>query len=566
MRNTRRSFVLLSLTLVFAFGCLAQSPQAPQPQPTPKDTSASVSGRVTIAGKPAPGITITGSTTASFIDTRTVAKATTDEEGNYRLVGLSAGSFKIGPTSKALAVSPDAKTKQLAQQVNVAEGESITKVDFALVRGGVITGRITDAEGNPVISERVNVTTQGTSEESQRMGFAEGPRNLTDDRGIYRVYGLSPGNYQVSVGKAAGAGGLAVMGMGGSRYLRTFYPGVQDEAKATIVEVAEGAEITNIDITPGKPASGFSVSGRVVDADSGQPIVSVFIVYAPMKDAELEAGKMSFTGSQSGANGNFRLEGVKPGRYAAYTMATGQENVSYSDPVPFEVLEGDVTGIEIKVHRGATINGVAVIENNFDPSVSATLQGVVLYSYVMSKGTAAPSYSSGKINPDGSFQFKGLAPGKAKIGMQGFPTPPKGLTLVRTEVEGVDQPDGFEVAVGAELKGVRVVFAYGTGVVRGEIRIEGGTLPPGTNLQLNLRSPVGDNRHFNRYLQIDSRSHFVAEDLPAGSYELFLRASGKDEKAPPLFEPIIRPVTVANGSAVQATLVVNLAAPKAGVN
>jgi hypothetical protein len=352
----------------------------------------------------------------------------------------------------------------------------------------------------------------------------------------------------------------------GTQYLKTFYPGVQDEAKATIVEVAEGAEITNIDITPGKPASGFSVSGRVVDADSGQPIVSVFIVYAPLKDAELDATKINFTGSQSSANGNFRLEGVKPGRYAAYTMATGQENATYSDPVPFEVFEGDVTGIEIKVNRGATINGVAVIENNFDPAVSAMLQRVVLYTYVTSKGTAAPSYSSGKVNPDGSFQFKGLAPGKATIGLQGFPTPPKGLTLVRTEVEGVAQPDGFEVAVGAELKGVRVVFAYGTGVVRGEVRIEGGTLPPGINLQLNLRSPVGDNRRFNRYVQIDSRSHFVAEDLPAGSYELFLRASGKDEKAPALFEPVIRPVTVANGSAVQATLVVNLAGPKAGVN
>lgn len=562
MKNTRRGLALLSMTFILSVGCLAQTPQ---PQPPAKDPSASVSGRVTIGGKAAAGITITASMSTSFFDTRTVAKATTDEEGNYRLAGLPAGSFKIVPTAKALAVGPDAKTKQLGQQVNVAEGESITKVDFALVRGGVVTGRITDAEGNPVIGERVSVVTKDAGEESRQMAYMEGPRNKTDDRGIYRVYGLSPGNYKVSVGQPGGGGG-SVMGMGGSQYLKTFYPGVQDEAKATIVEVNEASEITNIDITPGKPASGFSVSGRVVDADSGQPIASAYIAYSPVKDAELEMAGMNFTGSQTDANGKFRLESVKPGRYAAYTMAAGQENSTYSDPVAFEMSEGDVSGLEIKVHRGATINGVAVIENNFDPAVAAILKSAAIYAFVTQKGLSAPSYGSGKINPDGSFQFTGLAPGKAKIGLMGFPTTPKGLTLIRTEVEGVDQPEGIEVAAGAQIKGVRLVFAYGTGVVRGQVKIEGGALPEGTNLQLSLRSPAGDSRRFNDVLEIDSRGHFVAEDLPAGTYELFLRAATKDEKAASLFEPVIRTITVANGSEVQATLVVNLAAKKAGGN
>ncbi len=566
MRIARRSLAVLSLTFILSVSCLAQ---APQPQPPAKDPSASVSGRVTIGGKAAAGITITASSSTSFFDTRTVAKATTDEEGNYRLARLPAGSFQIVPIAKALAVGPDAKTKQLGQSVNVAEGESVTKVDFALVRGGVVTGRITDPEGNPVIGERVSVVAKDAPDEGRGNPFMEGPRNKTDDRGIYRIYGLSPGNYKVSVGQAAGGGGVSVMGMGGSQYLKTFYPGVQDESKTTLVEVNEGAEIPNIDITPGKPASGFSVSGRVVDADSGQPIPNVYIAYSPVKDAELQMGGMNFTGSQTDATGKFRLESVKPGRYAAFTMAAGaQENSTYSDPVQFEMSEGDVSGIEIKVHRGATINGVAVIENNFDPAVSAILKAVVLYAFVAVKGVSAPSYASGKINPDGTFQFTGLAPGKAKIGVQGFPVPPKGLTLVRTEVEGMDQPDGIELAAGAQIKGVRLVFAYGTGVVRGEVRIEGGTLPEGTHLTLVLRSPASDNRRFNRNVQIDSRSHFVAENVPAGTYELFLQAvpAVVTKETPPLFEPVIRTITVANGSEVQATLVVNLAAKKAGEN
>jgi len=559
MKYVPRRLALLVLIFSFSAVTFAQAPQ-----PTPKD--ASVTGRVTIGGKPAAGITITATTTTSFIDTRTAARTTTDEEGNYRLSGLSAGKFRIAPVAKSLAVGPDAKTRQVGQSVNVAAGESIAKVDFALVRGGVITGRITDAEGNPLIGERVSVVRKNATEEAAPMNFMNGPRNKTDDRGIYRVYGLSPGSYQVSVGQAAGSPGVSVMGQGSSQYVKTFYPGVQDETKATLLEVNEGSETSNIDITPSKPASGFAVSGRVVDADSGQPVPSVYIAYSPVKDGDLQMAGMNFSGSQTDANGKFRMENVKPGRYAAYTMAAGQESSSYSEPAAFEMSDGDVSGLEIKVRRGATINGVAVIENNFDPGVNEILKSVVLFAYVSPKGVSAPSYATGKINPDGSFQFAGLAPGKARISVQGFPTPPKGLTLVRTELDGLDQPEGIEVAGGAQIKGVRVVFAYGTGIVRGEIRLEGGTLPEGTNLSLVLRSPAGDNRKFSRFVEIDSRNHFVADSIPAGSYELFLTAVRRDQKPAELFAPIIRPVTVANGSEAQATLVVNLAAKKAGEN
>ena len=130
---------------------------------------------------------------------------------------------------------------------------------------------------------------------------------------------------------------------------------------------------------------------------------------------------MSFSGIQTDANGKFRLEGIQPGHYAAFMMGIGQENSSYSDPAPFDVSDGDVTGIEIKVRRGATIEGVAVIENNVDPAAAALLQSVSLIAYVSGeKSTTAPSYSRGNINPDGSFRFAGLAPGKVRISMMVF--------------------------------------------------------------------------------------------------------------------------------------------------
>lgn len=546
---------LLTSLLVFSLCsiCVAQIPTA--------ESMASVSGRVTIGGKSAAGITVVATVSNSPVDNHTVAKTETDDEGNYRLTGLAAGRFTITPLARAFVVAVSDSYKQPGQTVNIAENESIGKIDFALVRGGVITGRITDLEGRPIIGERVNIVAKGDAGESRPVSIFSGRKNQTDDRGVYRIYGLSPGSYKVSIGQSAsgGGGGVNILGMGGSQYARTFYPGVTDESRATTIEINEGTEATNIDITPGKSDRGFSVSGRVIDADSGKPMASAFIGYSPVNAVSQQLGGMSFSGQQTDANGKFRLEGIQPGHYAAFMMGMGQDN-SYSDPAPFDVSDADVTGIEIKVRRGATIAGVAIIENNVDPTAAALLQSVTLFAYVADpKSTSAPSFSRGAINADGSFQLAGLAPGKARINAQGFPTLPKGLQLVRLELDGLEQPEGIEVTAGAHIFGARLVFAFGTGKIRGEVRIEGGTLPAGTTLILSLHAVTAAANQSRRFIEVDARGHFFADDIPPATYELTVSSRSKA----PAFEPVTRTISVTNGAETQVTLVINLGAQKA---
>jgi protocatechuate 3,4-dioxygenase beta subunit len=492
------------------------------------------------------------------LDNRTVAKATTDDDGIYQLTGLAAGQFMILPLAKALVAGTGGAYKQPGQSITVAEGETITKIDFALVRGGVITGRITNSDGHPVIGERVNVVATDAPDTAGPMTMFDGPRNKTDDRGIYRVYGLSPGKYKVSIGQAAAAGNVSIMGMGGSQYTKTFYPGVAEEAKAAILEINEGTEVGNIDIVARKSGRGFSVSGRVVDADSGQPIPTVFVVHSSLNEGTQQLGGMNFSGSQTDANGRFRIENVQPGHYAAYMLATGEGTTSYSDQTPFDVSDGDVSGVEIKVHRGATISGVAVVENNFDPAVASLLQTVSLVAFSNTKG-GAPSFSRSQINSDGRFSFAGLAPGKVQFNIIGLPTPPKGLTLVRTELDGIEQREGIEVTAGAKITGVRLVFAYGAGSIRGEVKADGGILPAGLTLQVVVRSATGGARKFSGL--VDARGHFVVENIPPGAYEMSIVTYGPDH-TPSTYDPVPRTVSVESGP-VQVVLVVNFAAKKA---
>lgn len=548
MRIPLRVLALLGAVILSAAFCLAQTP--------PKEP-ASVSGHVTIAGKSAAGITVVATASSTFFDAKTVSKTTTDDEGNYKLTGLAPGRLSIFPLSKAFILKAGDDYKRAEQAVNVGEGEALTKVDFELVRGAVITGRITDADGRPLIGERVNVVMEGRPEPGTQM-MLDGNRNQTDDRGIYRIYGLRPGNYKVSVGQAAKDGGFTVMGFGGSQYVKTFYPGVLEEAKAALVELKEGSEVKSIDIMVNKPGSGFAVSGRVIDADSGQPAANLYIGHSAVDDEGHVLPGMNFSGSQSDANGKFRLEGVRPGRYAVYTFAVQNENTNYSEPVPFEITDGDVTGIEIKVRRGASLSGVAVLENSAD-AAPGVLQTLSLYAYSERKG-GAPSFSRGGIAADGSFQFGGLAPGRVRIGVQGFPAPPKGLTLERTELDGVEQKEGIEVTAGQKLSGVRLVFAYGTGSIRGEVRVEGRELAPQL-IQVIIRSTPG-TREFSRGTSLDNRYHFVVENIPPGNYELVLEKNLFAGEDPIRRELLKQVVTITNGVETKVNLTVKL--PKEG--
>ena len=66
----------------------------------------------------------------------------------------------------------------------------------------------------------------------------------TDDRGVYRFYGLPAG-----VSSQRGRRGIS--GRAYHNNFRTYYPDATDQSQAKIIEVKEGAEVTNIDIRLG---------------------------------------------------------------------------------------------------------------------------------------------------------------------------------------------------------------------------------------------------------------------------------------------------------------------------
>ncbi|HWS87057.1 MAG TPA: carboxypeptidase-like regulatory domain-containing protein [Pyrinomonadaceae bacterium] len=554
MRSLARAAFLPAL---LAAALLHAAAQAPKSRGT-----AIITGRVTIGGKSAPGITVSLYPSEFRPDRSAITRVATDAEGNYELTGVPAGRYHVLAIAPAYVGQTENMFGGTAKSINVTEGETVEKIDIPLVRGGVITGRVRDADGSPVIGERVQlnpVDKQGGA----RGFFNENPFMYeTDDRGVYRLYGVRPGKYTVSVGESLEEGNVK-FGLGGRGYYsRTYHPDAADASKAAVLEIGEGTEVTNADITVGRKSRSFVATGRVVD-ESGKPVAGAQMGYGAVVSDGNDMNSMGW-GSLSDSEGRFRMDGLLPGHYAAFVWTEGHTE-GYSEAVKFDVADGDVSGLEVVFRRGASLSGVAVIEGTTDPKVLARVSQLSIGVGVQAAGLAAPNFGSFKLAADGSFRVTGLRHGKARVYLASYPPPPN-IILSRLERDGVPVQD-IELAPGAQVSGVRVVFEYGTGVVRGQVAIANGPLPDGTRLGVNARRR-GDHPGFgymSRGVEVDARGRFVLEGLPAGEYEVSLEMYFNVPPPPRAFPPPVRQtVSVANGVTADVNFTMDLNAKRTG--
>jgi protocatechuate 3,4-dioxygenase beta subunit len=488
-------------------------------QKTAGGGNATISGRVTVKGEPARNVLVylqPQNTAPSNPDA--YLRARTDDDGQYHIVGVEAGAYYLYALAPGF-ISSD-QPRQEGKTLNVSEGENIGNIDFELKQGGVITGRVADSQGRPLADERVTLSRLDKNGRPQSDTYYG--RNftmfMTDDRGVYRIYGLPEGRYLVSVGIAQSAGMIARRG-GGAFYPRTYYPDAANESEAKVIELSEGSEIVNVDITVPESKQTCAVSGRVVNAETGRPVAGVEIALGPRSDDGRYYGWAGLYSARSSANGEFQLKGITPGKYGVFPRGGG-DNEFFGEPAPCDLSEGDANGVEIKVRRGGSISGFVVIEGTSDPMALQKLPQLSLYVSVRPDQPPAPRMDNPKVNADGSFYIRGLPPCNVDIQYNRRPEN-HGLALARIELNGAPVRDGIKVGAGEHVTEVRVVLTYRTFALRGEVKFSGGALPAGQRLYAYVKR-TDQQTSFSTGAEVDPRGQFVVDELAPSEYEVIV--------------------------------------------
>jgi protocatechuate 3,4-dioxygenase beta subunit len=551
MNDLARALILVTLTLSVAGNARSQSP-ASQAKPP----GGTIAGRVTIAGKPAANIPVLVTTDPiNGPQKRLGISTTTDSDGHFQLTGVPTGRVYVAARAPA-CYSEGERGYAQGEAVTLAAGETIEDINISLRHGGVITGRITDAMGRPLI--RHHVTLYVTEPDGKRhLYYSRNPRGLeTDDRGIYRTYGLPPGRYSVSAGTPLQDNSASPGMVSGIYYPQVFYTEAGDTAKVGEIEITDGSEVTGIDIVLGRTERSYTVTMRTV-AENGKPVAGLRCGCASM-DPSGKQMQSNMIGPETNERGECRVDGILPGKYVALALAFGSSAPNYTyDPTPFEVTDADVANVEIKLRAGATISGMVVFEGVSAQEIAAYLRE--LYIGFSGPGIIGPS-NRPIINPDGSFQLLSLPTGKVRLSVSNYPR--RNVTLLRVDRDGVEQTSEFEIASGDNITGVRLVIGVGSGVIRGELKLADGALPDGFRPVMMsgwlMARRVGDTvSTYTRSALSDGRGRFVFEGLVPGEYEITINNSGvKDESSGSVitFKRAQQTVTVTNEHEAQVTI------------
>jgi len=383
----------------------------------------------------------------------------------------------------------------------------------------VITGKITNPDNAPVIEITVALLPVGdkpTPVMSERQP-SNGTNAHTDDRGIYRLFGITPGRYRLAVGEGFGA---IAGGRSGVAYRRTFYPDTFEEAKATIIEIKAGTVLTDFDLKLAPPDRIFSIRGKVVDQETGLPIADIacaVLSFVAGKHAGGLSG-MNFTNKR----GEFTIDNVPVGRYSI-SVPSMLSNSSlpapnyFGDSAQFDVVDQDVTGVIVKANRAATVSGVVALEGEVDKKLLPQLQNVQ-FTVVSSPFQPGPVSAKGfTVGPDRTFLIDGLRPGKLSI----YPNSPGGgesnpFRMIRTELLGVAQKEPIELKAGSQITDLKLVLVYAPGGLRGSVKLPTGPLPEnlhGTVMLYRDKEPVA-------WSIVDGSGNFLLQNVPVGVYRM----------------------------------------------
>ena len=436
-----------------------------------------------------------------------------DDAGRFAFLDLPPGAYLLsGSKSGYVDITYGQRSPNAGRAgtpIQVAVGQQIEDLSFVLPPGGVITGRLFDERSRPSVATTVRV---------MRWEYGDGHRELssegsaqTDDRGVYRVYGLPPGNYIVSAmprntgveqslemqlvldarlaqrsrrGLRAGGGGVtwpeversvATPDEPALGYAPAYYPGTLDLGAAQAVSVGVSQEVTGVDFVlqqvPLARVEGMVVVRPGVDARSMR-----LRLYNTAHD-------VPGVGSESSRvrDVTFSFTGVPPGQYRAVVTAEIELDQRGPGAPPLPAFIGglalagrgdddeillwgsaevtvsgqDVSNVSLVLLPGITVSGRIAYDGSRPPPETEGIR-VSLEPFGPAAEAAGADDSRATVDENGGFTITGVIPAKYRVEASGVP----GWEVTSAMLNGVETLDfGLDASSAQDLTGMQIVYS-----------------------------------------------------------------------------------------------------------
>lgn len=550
-------YTLLALVMISGnvVCSVAQTQAAPKPSATPDTTQSQRPGtNESISGASITG-TIKGRVvtdddqplTAATIWARAITGAPAaksmrvDSEGRFAFDDLPVAVYTISATAPGyidqslLMDDPSHSPRYLIG----------AQLRITMIKGGVITGTVTNSKGEPVVGVPIRASLTNSLSAPVANPFSRGGALESDDRGIYRIYGLSPGQYIVSAGGSGPFGQFTASGF--DLDVPTYYPSsTRDTALPVIVRTGE--ETTGIDIkyrgTEGHSISGV-VSGKVA-GNTAPGVITILLSHAGTTSV-LSVAIASIADQRR----VFSFNGIADGEYDLFAgFQPGPNDSSLVAARRVVVRGGDVTGIELSLAPLGVVAGTLSLdsvkpEDKCDKRASQLIETLITAprddpqkdGNLMMTSFAVSGVT---LNATGEFTVRNLEAGRYRIEIK-LPTEGwyvRAINLPAAPGERKAQPAATKlnpdnawsgvitVKAGERVSGVSIMVGQDAASLRGRVSLmpEGIMIPSGLHVYLlpAEREQVNNLLRYSETL-VNGDGSFALTNLAPGRYFIIAR-------------------------------------------
>lgn len=469
------------LAVLVAVTLLAQVPGRPPSQraagaedPNAQKGTAVIRGRITAAdsGRPLRRAQIRLSST-ELAEGRSTS---TNARGEFEFKELPAGRYSVNVARSGYLPMQYGQRYygELSKPLQVDDGRVVEKIDFALPRAGVVSGRVFDETGEPFSG--VNVWVMRTEYfRGRRRAVAMGGSNTTDDTGQFRISGVPPGEYTLMAWlPETWIAGPEKHSFG---YAPSFYPGTASYADASRIKIAPGQEASTVDMNL-VAARTATLSGTAYKSD-GSPLAGASVNLTREVAGPSFSSNFGLQGAPVAADGTWTMKKVSSGEYTLDVSSRDRPPERASMPI---VVQGtEISGIALITDGGGTVSGQVVTDDGQPLPMGRNRPRVVAEGVGPDRQPTSimSGDENGVVKPDGTFTLtRALGPALVRILEL-----PSGWRMKQIEIGGDDfSQKPVHPRSGQRIDNVRIIVTDKFPVVTGRVTDEEGKNSEGTVL------------------------------------------------------------------------------------